>query len=190
MVDRVRQELGLTPTGRPEKTPESIVAKLRRSSTKLSRMQDIAGCRLVVDNRPRQDEAVEALLGIFPGAKVVDRRKHPSHGYRAVHLVVGAEHRLVEIQVRTALQDRWANVVEHLGEEIGVDLKHGEDAPDSPWLPWLELGSWCLDRVEQYDDTASVADLDDMARSRYRTGMFTGVMLLVPYIGAQESGDE
>src|SRR5688572_14151762 len=41
------REIKLTPTGR-EKTKESIVQKLQRESIRLSQIQDIAGCRVVV----------------------------------------------------------------------------------------------------------------------------------------------
>jgi ppGpp synthetase/RelA/SpoT-type nucleotidyltranferase len=34
---------------RPEKTPDSIIAKLRRTKIELVRMQDVAGCRITVD---------------------------------------------------------------------------------------------------------------------------------------------
>jgi ppGpp synthetase/RelA/SpoT-type nucleotidyltranferase len=35
---------------------------------------------------------------------VIDRREKPSHGYRAVHVIVECGGRMVEIQVRTELQ--------------------------------------------------------------------------------------
>ena len=37
-------------TGRPAKTTASIVAKLQRESIRLSQIQDIAGCRVLVDD--------------------------------------------------------------------------------------------------------------------------------------------
>jgi ppGpp synthetase/RelA/SpoT-type nucleotidyltranferase len=36
---------------------------------------------------------------------VMDRRKNPSYGYRAVHVIVMTQGASVEIQVRTALKD-------------------------------------------------------------------------------------
>src|SRR5439155_22940423 len=45
---RIRSELGLEPTGRPQKTATTIPGKLRRQSIRLSQIQDIAGCRIVV----------------------------------------------------------------------------------------------------------------------------------------------
>jgi ppGpp synthetase/RelA/SpoT-type nucleotidyltranferase len=66
-----------------------------------------------------QDHLVSQIAGLFPGAKKVDRRKRPSHGYRAVHLIVSVERRVVEIQVRTAMQDLWAQAMERLADKVG-----------------------------------------------------------------------
>ena len=53
--DLGRLGLGRSDGGRL-KRPESIVAKLLRDSRiRLSRMQDIAGCRLVADDKVEQD---------------------------------------------------------------------------------------------------------------------------------------
>jgi ppGpp synthetase/RelA/SpoT-type nucleotidyltranferase len=112
-------------TGRPEKTPDSIVAKLRRTKIELARMQDIAGCRLNVERIRQQDEVVGRLIEVFPGARVIDRRSRPSFGYRAVHIIPTIDDRQVEIQVRTLLQALWANQSEHLADVVGTDLKYG-----------------------------------------------------------------
>src|SRR6476660_8791415 len=53
--------IGLNPGGRESKTTQSIRAKLVREKTRLSKMQDIAGCRVVVDDLKAQDRAVESL---------------------------------------------------------------------------------------------------------------------------------
>jgi putative GTP pyrophosphokinase len=67
------------PTGRPAKSTNAIRDKLRRASIRLSQMQDIAGCRLIVEDRRRQDALVAQLTRLFPGSTVVDRREKPSH---------------------------------------------------------------------------------------------------------------
>lgn len=43
VVGQIRDRLKLEPTGRPLKTTQAIVEKLRREKTRLSQMQDIAG---------------------------------------------------------------------------------------------------------------------------------------------------
>jgi putative GTP pyrophosphokinase len=83
----VREQLRLEPTGRPAKSTGSIVAKLARESIRLSQMQDIAGCRVVVTGVPEQDRVVASSLAVFPRATVDDRRNEPRFGYRAVHVI-------------------------------------------------------------------------------------------------------
>jgi (p)ppGpp synthase/HD superfamily hydrolase len=117
--------MGLNPGGRPQKTTQSIVAKLERERTRLSRMQDIAGCRVEVENLTEQDRVVDELKTKFPSANVLDRRAKPSHGYRAVHLVVTIDRCPVEIQVRTSLQHSWASAAEKLSDVYHPQIKYG-----------------------------------------------------------------
>ena len=101
--------------GRFPKTNGSIIAKLQRENTRLSKMQDIAGCRIVVPNWFAQEELLELLeLAFFPDARVDDRRERPRPGYRAVHLIVPVGEHVVEIQIRTEMQHLWAETSEAL----------------------------------------------------------------------------
>jgi ppGpp synthetase/RelA/SpoT-type nucleotidyltranferase len=88
-------------------------------------MQDIAGCRVVVNDLLTQDIVVENLKGLFEKVTVVDRRERPSHGYRAVHVIVERRGKLIEIQVRTSLQHAWAQVSEKLSDITGPSIKYG-----------------------------------------------------------------
>jgi len=118
------------------KTTSTLVAKLRRQRrTRLSQVRDLAGARAVVFDRPAQDEAVTEIRRLFEASgyacKEFDRRKDPSYGYRAVHLVVQVGPVPVEIQVRTELEDTWAQIVERLADRWGRGIRYGED-PDCP----------------------------------------------------------
>lgn len=121
--------LGLEPTGRPAKSTSAIVAKLRRGTIRLSQMQDIAGCRLVVDHKRHQNDTVHSLSKLFDKAVINDRRERPSHGYRAVHVIVTINGRTVEIQVRTALQHIWAETCEKVSDITGTGIKYGMGDP-------------------------------------------------------------
>jgi putative GTP pyrophosphokinase len=125
VVGQIRDQLGLEPTGRPAKSTTSISEKLRRESIRLSQMQDIAGCRLTVTDMLTQDEVVMRLKGLFDRPIVVDRREHPSHGYRAVHVIVEHSGKLIEVQVRTSLQHLWAELSEKLSDVVDASVKYG-----------------------------------------------------------------
>ena len=103
VIETIRQHLALEPTGRPAKSTTSVIEKLRRESIRLTQIQDIAGCRLIVADIEAQDRLVEQLARLFPDTTTVDRRETPSHGYRAVHVIVKSQDRLIEIQIRTSL---------------------------------------------------------------------------------------
>jgi putative GTP pyrophosphokinase len=125
IVQTIREKLALEPTGRA-KTTMSIIEKLRRESSRLTQIQDIAGCRLIVLDIARQEETIQSLKNLFERTTLVDRRKHPSHGYRAVHVIVRSFDKLVEIQVRTVLQHFWAELSEKFSDVMrDSTIKYG-----------------------------------------------------------------
>lgn len=121
------EALGLEATTARIKTINTIVEKLVRSKTRLSTMQDIAGLRIVIDaGLEAQDVTVGQLLQPFPDAKVDDLRDMPRYGYRAVHVVASVDGLRVEIQVRTKMQDLWAQAAEKLADVVGRGIRYGE----------------------------------------------------------------
>ena len=99
------RELGFEATSRL-KTTNTIIEKLRRERTRLAEMQDIGGLRIVSEvDLTKQDEIVKRIVDVFPITRVIDRRRRPTHGYRAVHVIATLDERLIEILVRTQLQD-------------------------------------------------------------------------------------
>jgi len=65
VIGSIRQTLALEPTGRPAKSTKSIIEKLIRESIRLSQVQDIAGCRVVVSGLAEQNRAVVDLIALF-----------------------------------------------------------------------------------------------------------------------------
>jgi ppGpp synthetase/RelA/SpoT-type nucleotidyltranferase len=124
-VQTLLKEIGLEATSRL-KTTNTIIEKLRREKTRLAEMQDIAGLRIVSEvDITSQDEIVSRIVASFPVTKVIDRRRNPTHGYRAVHVIVTFDRHLVEIQVRTQMQDIWAQAMERLADEAGRESRYG-----------------------------------------------------------------
>lgn len=134
MVDGIRSTVGLRPTGRPAKSTTSIIAKLQRESIRLSQVQDIAGCRVIVTDIVAQERAVRAIGDAFPETTVIDRREAPSHGYRAIHLVASLDGCAVEVQVRTSLQHLWAEFSEKLSDVVHPGIKYGRGDPTAVQL--------------------------------------------------------
>jgi ppGpp synthetase/RelA/SpoT-type nucleotidyltranferase len=125
IVGTIRQDLALEPTGRPAKSTTSISDKLRRESIRLTQIQDIAGCRLTVTDIAEQDSVVQSLTKLFEQTTIVDRRERPSHGYRAVHVIVSCLDKMIEVQVRTSLQHLWAELSEKISDMIDPAIKYG-----------------------------------------------------------------
>jgi GTP pyrophosphokinase len=149
VVRVLKKELQLEGTGRPAKTTVAIVEKLKRQKIRLTQIQDIAGVRLLVGDLPEQNRIVQALRGTFSDISIDDRRVKPSHGYRAVHVVVLAEERLVEVQVRTPEQHLWAELSEKLSDVVDPALKYGGGPADTRQT-LLEYSSF-VSRIEELE---------------------------------------
>ena len=118
-------------TQRLKRTP-TIVDKLRRLPTMtLSRMQDIGGCRAVFAT---QDEVNTVLTRFTRNGEI--RNETPdtvrdyvtnprSSGYRAVHVWTRYRGRRIEVQLRTWFQNNWADMVEDITFDTGIDYKNG-----------------------------------------------------------------
>jgi ppGpp synthetase/RelA/SpoT-type nucleotidyltranferase len=156
-VERELSTLGLAATSRV-KTKDVLIDKLRREEgMALARVQDLAGARIVTDGNLRvQDDIVRRLKEHFDSwtakeSRVVDRRQHPSQGYRAVHVIVFPESVPVEIQVRTELQNYWAQVVESLADRWGRGIRYGEP-PEDPDQPTIGYAGRHISRREFIGD--------------------------------------
>lgn len=131
--------------GQRLKRMPTILDKLsRHRNMKLTRMQDIGGCRAIF---PAGDYAAIARVRArmrkqkWAIAEEYDYINAPkATGYRAVHVVVSRENRLVEIQLRTRGQHAWAEAVERLGSRTGYNLKDG-DGPEE-LLAYLERAGY------------------------------------------------
>lgn len=125
VVQTIRNRLQLQPTGRPAKSTRSLIEKLNRESIRLSQVQDVAGCRIVVTDVTNQDKVVASLFDVFPKTSVVDRRTEPKFGYRAVHVIPKLSGKLIEIQIRTSFQHFWAELSEKFSDMIDPSIKYG-----------------------------------------------------------------
>ena len=111
----------------------TIEDKLRRLPwLDLSSMQDIGGCRAVLDTQEQVQRVVErfcanSLRRNQKSDTIKDYEASPKpSGYRAVHIYTRYHNRRIEMQLRTRDQDSWAKLVEHLTNTTGIDFKNGE----------------------------------------------------------------
>ena len=133
------------------KREESIRGKLVREPTmKLSKMQDIGGCRVILRDMRDVDDLV-ALYSQENGFSVTDYVRNPRvSGYRGKHIIwrfegegeedAGYKPMRIEIQVRTELQHSWATAVEVCSTFTAQNLK--SDHPhvsDGRWVRFFAL---------------------------------------------------
>ncbi len=119
---------------------DSIIGKLKRNSDMgLDRMQDLGGCRVIVDTI---DEVYEALNNYKRSRIRHEYKKHndyiqnpKSSGYRSYHMIYKFhsdtketynKNMLIEIQFRTKLQHTWATAIEMMGIYTKSPLKAGD----------------------------------------------------------------
>lgn len=138
-LDELAEAVGTGPlaiSARP-KTTGTIIEKLRRNPNgPLAAMQDLAGFRIVGGfTFEQQDQLRDEIIRRFPAdprePTFRDRRTDPSHGYRAVHIMVCVADVNIEIQLRTLVQHMWANMMERLADRLGRQIRYG-GAPVAP----------------------------------------------------------
>jgi len=135
----VKTVTGHSPNGRTFsrlKREEQIVAKLCRDKGRLYTMVDIGGCRAVLNSVDEVRAVADRLRSRSTKTAIADDGRGDyitspkSGGYRALHLHCTRDEMLIELQLRTQLQQQWAKWIETI-DDAGddYDLKH-ERGPD------------------------------------------------------------
>jgi GTP pyrophosphokinase len=133
---------------RHKRTVRVIDKLVRFPSMRLSQMDDIGGCRIVVADPAAQRSVLEEVLEVRPAAQVQDYVASPkTTGYRAVHAIVLCDGLRMEVQIRTHRQNEWADVVERTSDRLGMELKDGVGDPDI--LEYFRLTADKLDLEDQ-----------------------------------------
>lgn len=138
----------------------SIIKKLKRRyhgnkpSMKLTRMQDIAGCRVVLKNMDLVNELHKKYYGDRGVKHIKVNEKNyiqnpKDDGYRSIHLIYkynsDKEEKkkfnglLIEVQIRSKLQHLWATAVEIVDFFTGQAIKSNEGQKD--WVDFFRLVS-------------------------------------------------
>ncbi|WP_257389216.1 RelA/SpoT domain-containing protein [Tahibacter caeni] len=119
------------------KRKPQIIRKLNRLSVRLTQLQDIGGCRIIVE----KNETVDQLVQFFREkigktnelklTRITDYREKGRDitGYRSVHLLLERSGRKLELQLRSRIQHYWAESIERTSVIYGHHLKEGEGDP-------------------------------------------------------------
>lgn len=147
---------GVDPSGRVAqrlKRMPTIIDKLEREpGMNLARMHDIGGCRAILPDEAAIYRVVRRIKsqprerwGIV---REYDYIKQPkASGYRGLHLVVRRDGRLIEIQLRTPTQHRWALNVEAIDLSRRLGLKDGKGPEALQRL--LEMSAYAMEATSK-----------------------------------------
>ena len=114
------------------KRRSTVIDKLTREPMmEVAQMHDIGGVRARLPTTGHLYAVSRRLRETWTIIRVRDYIAEPkSSGYRGLHVIVRREGYPIEVQLRSVLQDAWANQVEEDGRTIGVGLKFGAGEAD------------------------------------------------------------
>jgi ppGpp synthetase/RelA/SpoT-type nucleotidyltranferase len=116
------------------KRKPQIIRKLTRLSVRLTQLQDIGGCRIIVDTNRDVDKLIEFISKsltespTFELKRVTDYRElgRDNTGYRSAHLILEREGKTLELQIRSRIQHYWSESIERTSVIYGYYLKEQE----------------------------------------------------------------
>jgi len=116
------------------KRKPQIIRKLGRLSVRLTQLQDIGGCRIIVEKNADVDRLLsfiedqvrnQSTLSIDRITDYRDRGRDVT-GYRALHILLSRGGYKIELQIRSRIQHYWSESIERTSVVYGYYLKEGE----------------------------------------------------------------
>ena len=116
------------------KRKPQIIRKLTRLSVRLTQLQDIGGCRIIVEKNELVDQIISFLKAKIESTeelklvRITDYREKGRDitGYRSVHLLLERSGKKLELQLRSRIQHYWAESIERTSVIYGRHLKESE----------------------------------------------------------------
>ena len=145
----------------------TIFDKLEREPTmQLTQMWDIGGVRARLPSLRHLQAVSRRLRKTWTIIRTKDYVSEPrTSGYRAVHHIVRRNGRLIEVQLRTVLQDAWANQVEEDSRRQSVGYKFGRGEEDvHDYYRVVSKAFAALDREEDLSEELVAAINESYAR--------------------------
>lgn len=119
------------------KRKPQIIRKLNRLSVRLTQLQDIGGCRIIVNTNQDVERLYDYLKSsvgkqsVFEIDRDTDYRElgRDDTGYRALHVILKRGGCHLELQIRSRIQHYWAESIERTSVIYGHHLKEKEGDP-------------------------------------------------------------
>ena len=119
------------------KRKPQIIRKLIRLSVRVTQLQDIGGCRIIVETNKEVDRLhgyIQEKLSQQNDLELVRETDYRSKGrddtgYRALHLILNRSGYKLELQIRSQIQHYWAESIERTSVVYGYHLKEKEGDP-------------------------------------------------------------
>ncbi|MFT0534427.1 RelA/SpoT domain-containing protein [Castellaniella hirudinis] len=120
------------------KRKPQILRKLNRLSVRLTQLQDIGGCRIIVPKNRDVNHIFEFLKkkseheAGFNIVKITDYREkgRDDTGYRSLHVIMGRDGFNLELQIRSRIQHYWSESIERTSVIYGHYIKEKEGDPE------------------------------------------------------------
>ncbi len=116
------------------KRKPQIIRKLNRLSVRLTQLQDIGGCRIIVQKNGDVDRIHKYLTervaaqNVFKIDRTTDYRElgRDDTGYRGLHVILKRSGVHLELQIRSRIQHYWSESIERTSVIYGYHLKESE----------------------------------------------------------------
>ena len=120
-------QAGLSTSAGHQAQRDAWKAEHARRAAELARLEDIGGCRAVLAGPGEVAGVLRRIRRRWDVARERNYVEEPkASGYRAVHVIVTRDERRIEVQLRTAGQQQWADAVETYARIFSLPLKDDE----------------------------------------------------------------
>jgi ppGpp synthetase/RelA/SpoT-type nucleotidyltranferase len=131
-----------------------ILRKLRRLSVRLTQLQDIGGCRIILEKNSDVDDTIGFIRDKIINSKLAKISRETDYrelgrddtGYRAFHMILDVEGFKIELQIRSRIQHYWSESIERTSVIYGFRLKEKEG--DQSVIDYFKQFSHALHEIE------------------------------------------
>lgn len=179
---------------------DTIINKLSRfPDMKLSRMQDLGGCRVILSTVEEVYSFRNMIVDMNDEFRLHSEKDYistpnPDTGYRGIHLIFkynspeADKDIFIELQIRTKLQHLWATAVESVGmfTDNGLKFNQGEQT----WIEFFKLSSIVfaeeeISKIDNFNDVhqhlkniKSFFDLDEKYKLTQKLYAFASAKII------------